>query len=279
MNNTAKRVISGICFGAVMVAAFLFGKVAYLVVFALLLTLMMHEFYNMTSGRQACPQKILGIASGLLTFFLSFGLAGGYWGMDAIVLFVVPVIALMICFIFDRKNESTVYGYIFTGLAYIAVPLSAANFVVFSDGGFSAVPLLLFFLIIWAGDVGAYAFGCTLGRRFDKKMCPAISPKKTWTGFWGGMTLALVTGVATAAVLCRTGYPEISPLHAAGLSLVINVSGVLGDLAESRWKRIFGLKDSGSLIPGHGGFLDRLDSSLFAIPAGLMYLLIIRLFY
>lgn len=275
MSNTVKRVISGICFGAVMLAAFLCGKVAYLVVFEALLTLMMYEFYNMTAGPKAYLHKILGIATGLFIFSLSYALAEGELRTGSIVHSVVPVLVLLTCFIFDSTHDSSLYGYIFTGLLYIAVPFSTANFLVFTSGVFDAVPLLLFFLVIWAGDVGAYAFGCTLGRRFSKKLCPSISPKKTWTGFWGGLFLALVTGIVAAVILGNMGLLGITPLQATGLSLTINVAGVLGDLAESRWKRIFGLKDSGNLIPGHGGFLDRLDSSLFAIPAGLLYLMII----
>ena len=127
--------------------------------------------------------------------------------------------------------------------------------------------------MIWCSDVGAFAFGISLGKIFPQKLFPSVSPKKTWIGFIGG----LVSSVLAAFALYEFGILKFPLIHCLILSFIMSVTGVYGDLFESQWKRVYGVKDSGKIIPGHGGFLDRFDSTLMAMPFGAIYLAIFDL--
>ncbi|MEA2491615.1 MAG: phosphatidate cytidylyltransferase, partial [Acidobacteriota bacterium] len=122
-------------------------------------------------------------------------------------------------------------------------------------------PHLVFFLLIvvWIGDAGAYYFGRAFGKH---KLSPRISPKKTIEGLAGG----IATSIIAALVIHFTFFPKFPLLHAVIAGVILSFAGVVGDLAESMWKRSADVKDSGSLIPGHGGFLDRFDSIFFTAP-------------
>ena len=159
-------------------------------------------------------------------------------------------------------------------IVYILGGMAVLNVLAFRGGEFSGLLPLCFFLMIWASDVGAYCIGSTLGQVFhSRKMAPTLSPNKTWAGFWGGLAFCLI-----AAVLLQiTGLIKVSLVFSLVMGFVVHCMGVLGDLLESAWKRRFGVKDSGNLIPGHGGLLDRFDSSLAAIPAGTLLLIIFNL--
>ena len=147
------------------------------------------------------------------------------------------------------------------GIIYILLGLVALNALAFLSGTWSGIPVLCVFIMIWGTDVGAYCIGSTLGKRFcSRKMAPTISPNKTWAGFWGG----LVCCVAAAVIMSITGLLELPLVAAVILAIQVHVCGVFGDLIESMWKRRVGIKDSGAIIPGHGGLLDRFDSTLFA---------------
>ena len=161
------------------------------------------------------------------------------------------------------------YAFIIFGIAYIAGPLSLSNQVAFSGGAFNATLLLCFFILIWCSDIGAYVIGTAFGQKENsRKLAPAISPKKSWVGFWGGMAFCIL-----AALLLRaSGLLDYPLLHCCILAVILHCGGVCGDLFESLWKRHFGIKDSGNVIPGHGGMLDRFDSTLIAMPLGALYL-------
>ena len=126
---------------------------------------------------------------------------------------------------------------------------------------------------MWVSDIGGYVFGMSIGQKYGRKLFPEVSPKKSWAGFWGGLFLA----VAAGAVLHYTNMLHYPLLHCLVLSLLMNIFGVYGDLIESQWKRYYAVKDSGTFMPGHGGFLDRLDSALLAIPVGIIYLLVVNI--
>lgn len=274
MNNTVTRTISGIGFLAVVLGGLLVNQYLYAALFLLMMGSMLYEFYRMTMGQAYRYSQILAILLGITAFSLvfsvfAFGLDIRFLSINAILL-----LAIMITSLFAKdKTDFKSYGFIYTGLLYIAVPLTLSNFIMFDKaGGFSGLMMLSFFCIIWASDVGAYCFGLLFGKN-GKKLFPTVSPKKSWAGFWGGLLLALVTG----GILYWTHLLDFPLLHCLILAAIMNVTGVFGDLFESQWKRVCDIKDSGNLIPGHGGMLDRFDSALFAIPAGVIYLVIIGL--
>ena len=274
MNNTVKRTLSGIVFLAVVIGCLLLDKYLYAVLLTFMMVTMLHEFYQMTMGELFPRTRALAITLGCcaflsLFFVLAFGLDIRIVGIGAILLLVLMVSTLMV----KDKADFKLFAFLYTGLMYIAVPLTLSNFVVFDKAGnFDGRPMLAFFISIWASDVGAYCIGMLLGK-YSKKLFTSVSPKKTWAGFWGGLLFVVLAGL----ILDWTGLWIYPWYHAVILSVIMHVAGVYGDLFESQWKRVCEIKDSGNIIPGHGGMLDRFDSALFAIPAGVIYLVIIGL--
>jgi len=274
MNNTVKRTLSGICFLAVVLGGLLINKYLYALLLVFMMVTMLAEFYRMTMGDKYRGIRTLAILLGCCAFammfcVMAFGLDFRLMSISSIMLLVLMIATLLV----KDKADFKLFAFLYTGLMYIAVPLTLSNFVVFDHAGqFDGRPMLSFFIIIWASDVGAYCVGMLLGK-YSKKLFPSVSPKKTWAGFWGGMAFAILAGF----ILIWTGLWTYPTFHAIILSIVMNIAGVYGDLFESQWKRVCDIKDSGNIIPGHGGMLDRFDSALFAIPAGVIYLVFIGL--
>ena len=274
MNNTVTRTLSGICFLAIVIGGLLLNKYLFAALITFMMVTMLYEFYRMTMGELFPRTRALAITLGCcsflsLFFVMAFRLDIRLVGFSAILLLVLMVSTLMV----KDKGEFKLFAFLYTGLMYIAVPLTLSNFVVFDQAGqFNGRPMLAFFIIIWASDVGAYCIGMLLGK-YSKKLFPSVSPKKTWAGFWGGLVFAVLAGL----ILVWTGLWTYPWYHAVILSLIMHVAGVFGDLFESQWKRVCDIKDSGNIIPGHGGMMDRFDSALFAIPAGVIYLVTIGL--
>ena len=275
MTNFIKRTISGIGFAAIMLAALLTNKYIFGVVMLFALVVMMREFLRMTCGKNYWFSQILSILAGATLFTLIYLYKGFDFPGRLVILAFVPVFILMINSLYVRdKSRFDKFSNLYTALLYIAVPWSLLNFAVFNaEGEFNGLLLLCFFAIIWGTDVGAYLFGITLGQKYGKKLFPSISPKKSWIGFWGGV----FTAVVVAIFLQKFGILNFSMLHSMILAVLINVASVYGDLIESQWKRHYNVKDSGNLIPGHGGLLDRFDSAIVAIPVGVIYLVVTNL--
>ena len=277
MNSSLKlRTVSGIVFVLVMLGCLLFSPYLYAALIIYMMVGMMHEFYTMTMGSLFKLPRSLAIASGIIFFALLFSFFSYDIPPKLIALGMIPVTATMVSLLFDkdRKGHLKDFSHIFTGLVYIAVPLSLSTFIALKDGSFSCILLICFFVIIWCSDIGAYTIGMAFGQKADcKKLCPDISPKKTWIGFWGGLAFSILAAI----VLKLTGLLDIHWLHCVALAIVMHVAGVLGDLFESAWKRACGVKDSGMAIPGHGGLLDRFDSTLMAVPVGTIYLALFNL--
>ena len=274
MNNFVKRTISGAGFLAIMLAALLTNKFVFGTVMLLSLVVMMSEFLKMTCGQDYWFSQILSILAGATLFVLTYLYKGFDFPGRLVILAFIPVFILMINSLYVKdKSRFDKFSNLYAALLYIAVPWSVLNFAVFnSDGEFSGLLLLCFFAIIWGTDVGAYLFGITLGQRYGKKLFPSISPKKSWIGFWGGLFMALVVAVA----LHYLGIFCFDLIHCLCMSLLLSIAGVYGDLIESQWKRHYDVKDSGTIIPGHGGLLDRFDSALIAIPIGIIYLIVMN---
>ena len=274
MTNFIKRTISGIGFAAIMLAALLTNKYIFGVVMLFALVVMMREFLRMTCGKNYWFSQILSILAGATLFTLIYLYKGFDFPGRLVILAFVPVFILMINSLYVRdKSRFDKFSNLYTALLYIAVPWSLLNFAVFNaEGEFNGLLLLCFFAIIWGTDVGAYLFGITLGQKYGKKLFPSISPKKSWIGFWGG----LVTAVGVAVALHYAGLFCFELKHCICMALLLSVTGVYGDLIESQWKRHYEVKDSGTIIPGHGGLLDRFDSALIAIPIGIIYLVVMN---
>ena len=274
MNNFVKRTLSGIGFAAVMLVAFLTNKYIFGAVMLFSLVVMMWEFLQMTCGKNYRYSQILSILSGATLFILTYLYKGFNFPGRLVILAFVPMFILMINSLYLKdKSRFGTFANLYASLIYIAVPWSLLNFAVFnSEGEFNGILLLSFFVIIWGSDVGAYLFGMSLGQRYGKKLFPSVSPKKSWIGFWGG----LFTAVLVAVLLNLAGIFTFKMIHCIAMAVLLCITGVYGDLIESQWKRHYDVKDSGSIIPGHGALLDRFDSALIAIPIGIIYLVVMN---
>ena len=273
MKNALVRTISGVCFLGIMLAGLLINEYTFASLFILMMGGMLWEFYRMTMGSHYILERVFAVCTAVYFFcsvflFVTQGISIKYIGLSILPLTVIMILSLYV----KNKEDFGLFSNLYAGLLYIGMPLALANFVVFRGGSYSGLLMLSFFIIIWASDVGAYTFGMLFGRN-GKKLFPSISPKKSWAGFWGG----LGTAVAAAVVMYFTGMIGFPLVHCIALAVIMNVAGVYGDLFESQWKRVCGIKDSGDLIPGHGGLLDRFDSAIFAIPVGVIYLTVFNL--
>lgn len=269
MKNVTIRTISGIGFVLVMLACLLWSQWLFGALVIFMMVGMMSEFYTITMGDRYKVSRALAILAGVVLFALIYLVAAYQMPVKYVALSIVPVIVVMINSLYvEDKSDYAKFSNLYTGLIYIAVPLALSNLVAFRNGHFSGMLLVSFFVLIWSSDIGAYIFGMTLGQKYGKKLFPSVSPKKTWIGYWGGMFFAIMA----AHILNLTGMLSLPMLHSVILAIVMHVAGVYGDLFESQWKRIYGIKDSGTIIPGHGGLLDRFDSTLLAMPVGALYL-------
>ena len=276
MNSTLKRSISGVVFLAVMLGGLLFYEDLYIILFGLIGYGMLREFYKMTLGEDYKELQKVACLTAIFLFLLVYNACfESVRKLWLIVPFVIALIGLFYEWLvhFD-SSKFLKTGVIFTGLLYIALPVALSNYVVSRGGEYSGLLMVAFFCIIWASDVGAYCFGMLFGQKlWPAKMCTSISPHKSWAGFVGGLVMAMLAG----AILHWTGLLEAPLYHCLIMAALMHATGVVGDLFESAWKRAAGVKDSGNLIPGHGGMLDRFDSALFAIPTGFVYLLLFHL--
>lgn len=273
MSNLALRTISGAGFVVIMLCGLLINQYIFAALVIFMMITMMREFYRMSMGSRHLASQILAIAAGVAEFCLLFSLFNWNLGIKFIALPLSVLMAIPISAVLSRDHENVSdFAYILAGILYIAIPLTLSNVVAFRGGEFSARLLLCFFILIWCSDVGAYAAGKFFGEG-KRKMAQDISPKKTWVGFFGGLLFCIVSAI----VIKLTGIFDYHWGHCLALAALIHVGGVFGDLFESLWKRHFGFKDSGNIIPGHGGMLDRFDSTLIAMPLGAIYLSIMGL--
>lgn len=275
--NLITRTLSGAGFVAVMLAGLLLDKYIFAVVMLFIMIVMMHEFFKMTMGDEYRFSRALAIFAGATLFALTFLYKGHIWNFPGrlVILAMIPIFIVMVNSLYVKdKTDFGKFANLYTALLYIAVPMSMTNFIAFSHPGqYDGTLLLCFFVIVWVSDIGGYLFGMTIGQKYGKKLFPEVSPKKSWAGFWGGLCLAVAAGI----VLHYTGLLKYPVWHCIILAVLMNIFGVYGDLIESQWKRYYAVKDSGTIMPGHGGILDRLDSALLALPVGIMYLMVLNI--
>jgi len=273
MKNIVTRSLSGIVYIALIVGSILGGGNyfnALCVAFALLAV---WEFQGIVLPGGRRPWLVAGrvadiFAAGVITALPAiFEASLAAFEASLCVLLLYPIARFVIA-LYDRGTDAYACALrSVASLMYVALPLAALNlaYVAFSEGKWL---VLLMFAMIWLNDTGAYCVGSLIGRR---RLFERLSPKKSWEGFFGGLALCLAAGALAALFLLPDSLGVLSGL---GLGAVVCVFSTWGDLFESLLKRSHGIKDSGKLIPGHGGILDRIDSLLFVAPVTLVYLFI-----
>jgi phosphatidate cytidylyltransferase len=276
LKNLLVRTASGAVLLAIVAGASLSIYSYALLLFAIMVIGLV-EFYKMARHNGSKPQFITGIATGIILFIgLALPAIGvqnkSFEGIEILMAMTIISISLVIpiCMIIELfKVSQTPMSNIATtilGIVYVTLPLSLMMYIPLFLGGNTWQPwyFLFYLFIVWANDVFAYLVGITMGKH---RLCERISPKKSWEGFFGGIIGAIGVGALGAYFL--DGRYEIW----IGLAAIIAITGVLGDLVESMFKREAGVKDSGNIMPGHGGVLDRFDALLISAPFAFIFLL------
>lgn len=264
-----KRSIFGAIYVAIIIAGILGGNFAFLLLLLVLSTLGVNEFLMMVNPESenradASIALLLRSLDCIGAALLVVTMWTGYLFIPGIVTYIFYLlIRLSVQLWIKTQNPLHSIATSMMSQLYVALPIALMSVVYHR---FSPWILLLAFILVWVNDTFAYITGCSIGRH---KLWERISPKKTWEGFWGGT-------IMTAVVAAVCGYfGQLPVLMMAGVGIVVSIFATLGDLVESMIKRTVGVKDSGQLIPGHGGLLDRIDSILFVIPSILIYFLFI----
>jgi phosphatidate cytidylyltransferase len=259
LNNFQQRVLVGIAGGALFVGAIYFSQWTFAALFLALTLLGIREFYQLLSLRGFSPNYNAGLVLGCALFVLVFLLQLDLVSLSA--LYALPPILFFI-FISElfRKKENPFVNIALTllGMLYVGGSFSMLPILGFLKGDYNWQVIMGTMLLIWTSDSGAYFAGKTFGRH---KLFPRISPGKTWEGWLGGAVFSLGIGYVLSLY-----FQDLSLPYWLGVALIVAVFGVLGDLIESLLKRSLQVKDSGTLIPGHGGILDRFDSLLLVVP-------------
>ncbi|MCI7010316.1 MAG: phosphatidate cytidylyltransferase [Prevotella sp.] len=276
MKNFITRTITGILFVACIVVCFL-NPTAMSALFALVTGLTVWEFTGLVNNRPAVSvNRFISTVAAVYWFLAMVGFCSGLTPPTVFIPYLVTLVYLLIAELYT-KAEDPVNDWAYTMMAqlYIAVPFSLLSVLAFrsTPAGvmYTYLMPLSVFVFLWINDSGAYCCGSLLGRH---KLFPRISPGKSWEGSIGGFVFV---AAAAALIWYLTDLYGVNDLQLnlwqwIGLGLVVAVFGTWGDLVESLFKRTLGIKDSGNILPGHGGMLDRFDSSLLAIPAAVVYL-------
>ncbi len=267
VNNFSLRAITGILYVIATLAAIYLSPLTSAVLFLIVSVLSQLEFLRTFKGR-AKPHIFLSVLSGILIYS---GLA--LHGMDYItyrklVMLFIPTGGVFIYELYrNKENPFLNVGTTLMSITYIVIPIAFLNYTYFYGSLFPGPPfqfILAFFVFIWLNDTMAYVVGVLAGRT---KLFPRISPKKTWEGFLGGLLFAMLAGWG-----CFMVFDSLSLYEWLGYAFLVAIFATFGDLIESMLKRDFEVKDSGSILPGHGGMLDRFDGVLLASPAVFLYL-------
>lgn len=271
MKNFILRVITGAAYVAAIFAALFTTMPVFFAVFGIIMLFALNEFYKNLKVKDITVDLVLSNALAVGIYLLPIV---KFYSKEFPLLSIVIVLALALFAIELFRNDEQPFqriAFSLCGIIYVCVPFSLlALYKVENSVDFfctfapSSYMILLLFAFTWINDTFAYLTGMLLGKH---PLCPKISPKKTIEGFAGGCFFTIVCAAVIAYV-----YMEGMELHIVGLAILIVIASTLGDMVESRFKRWVGVKDSGKMLPGHGGFLDRFDSVIFSIPIFFAYL-------
>ncbi|WP_129717065.1 phosphatidate cytidylyltransferase [Pedobacter sp. SYP-B3415] len=265
------RAVTAFFFTLVMLASIFSGGYAFSAFYLVLSILTLFEFYKLVKTSGIRPHRNIGLMAGVLIFLMAAGLH--YLEYDTKYLFLcIPLVFSVFILELYKKNKIPFanISYTFVGFIYVTVPFCFFHALGFLEDWqtYNFHLPLAFLLMLWGNDTGAYLFGVKYGKR---KLFERHSPKKSWEGFFGG----LFTSALVAFILSRF-FPEHGTAVWIGMAVLIGCFGTIGDLVESMLKRSLDAKDSGGLLPGHGGLLDRFDGLLLAAPVVYAYLYLIK---
>ena len=265
MNNFLLRTITGIFFVGIVVSSIIFNPLFFACLFFCVTLLGLYEFYKLLQKGGRTPQIGLGLVSGGL-LFAGLAAVANKW-IDAKWLFtLLPVISISFISELYRNKSSPFENVALTllGVFYIALPFGLMNFFYLPGLHYTFIILLGYFVILWINDTFAYLFGSAFGKH---RLFERISPRKSWEGSIGGALVSII-----AAGLFAEFDHSLSLIQWIIITVIIIISGTLGDLVESLLKRSLNCKDSGTLLPGHGGILDRFDAVLISAPLIFVYI-------
>jgi phosphatidate cytidylyltransferase len=278
VTNFVRRTITGAFIVIFVLGGLWLHSVSFFIVGAVIIAGTQYEYYMMVRTIGLRPQLVTGIMTGFLLYVISTMVAAGWLPVEGFLWLIPAMTTVMVIELFrkvERPFDSLAHT--FFSILYTAVPFSLFPFAAFNRAGmapliqmsgveFSPGILVGFFLLLWTNDTGAYLVGSLTGKH---RLLERISPAKSWEGFFAGLILTLIIARLLSGwlgVTDNTGWMIIAT--------IICIAGTAGDLVESMLKRSLGLKDSGNIMPGHGGFLDRFDSAVVSFPLVFLYITI-----
>ena len=267
LKNFITRTFTGIIFVAAIVSAICIHPYSFLALFALVVGLALWEFYGWGMEYKGW-NELFGITGGIYLFTATFLFAGGFVSGYIFYPYVLFLLIVLISSLYHTGSEPIIHcAMSFFAQFYCAGLLSTMNFIIFDPVTKLYFPYyaLLIFIFVWLNDTGAYLTGITFGKH---RLFQRISPKKSWEGFLGGLTIT-----ALSSQIIAYYFPQIiNWYHSLAIAIVVVIFATYGDLVESLLKRSSKVKDSGILLPGHGGILDRFDSAILVSPAVFLYI-------
>ena len=265
MKNLFQRTLTGIVFVAIVVAAIFIHPLVFAGVFGIVVAFLIHEFYSLSKYEGSVWQRILGIAGGMYLFVSSCLFAGDYVGKIIFIPYIIIILILLMSGLYKRNsNPVTQWGLVFFAQLYCAGFFSLLCFIPYMySSSYDPLPVLMMFVFIWLNDTGAFLLGSWKGKH---RLFPRISPLKSWEGFFGGLMVVVIASLVFSYFYMRPEW-----LFWLVFAIVTAFFATLGDLTESLLKRTYGVKDSGNILPGHGGMLDRFDSAILVSPVIYVY--------
>lgn len=265
-SNFKQRVITGLIGTSVFVLGITFSQYSYLLITFLLLNFCLWEFLELIK-KKSVPNKLITILIANVLLFLSYGIAKELIDIKWLVV-LIPLSSLVFFIELFRKKEEpfTHISFSFLSIIYIALPSALLHFITIVNGEYHWEIMLGIILLLWTSDSFAYFTGRLIGKT---KLFERISPKKTWEGSFGALFFATAMAYGLSIY-----FPIFQLQQWVFLAVIIVIGGGMGDLVESLLKRSFDIKDSGTILPGHGGFLDRFDGLFLSVPSILAYLIL-----
>ena len=278
-NNFIQRAVTGVLFVIVLVGCILYSPLSFGILFTIISVLSVHEFAQLVSkSSEVSINKTITALGGAYLFLalMSFCTQQSV-GARVFLPYLGLLLYMMIKELYlKKKNPTGNWAYSMLSQLYVALPFALLNVLAFQNSPetssvtYNPILPLSIFVFIWLSDTGAYCVGSLIGKH---RLFERISPKKSWEGSIGGGIFSIASSLGFAHF-----FPFMPGWQWVGLAIVVVIFGTWGDLTESLMKRQLGIKDSGNILPGHGGMLDRFDSALMAIPAAVVYLYALTMF-